>query len=182
MVGRGAGGSAQRPLTRRWNVVPPLELQTPPDRFYGGRPRASGVSDLTLSSALHRPHHGEYCFLLLLCTSTHLSLSLPVSLSPAGRVMNACSATTWETTTTVSSPSLTCQYKYSPSRRWWVQSDCLSRRWEVKDRMFLTTPVHLFSHHPQSSHSFTFIKVCFYTLIMMIIFDDDSRLNLYKVY
>ena len=83
--------------------------------------------------------------------------------------MNACSATTCETTTTVSSPSLTCQYKYSPSRRWWVQSDCLSRRWEVKDRMFLTTPVHLFSHHPQSSHNFTFIDVCFLTVIMFIL-------------
>lgn len=39
---------------------PPLELQTPPDRFYGGRPRASGVRDVTVGSALHSPDDGEY--------------------------------------------------------------------------------------------------------------------------
>lgn len=36
------------------------ELQTPPDRFYGGRPRARGVSDVTVSAAVHRPLCGEY--------------------------------------------------------------------------------------------------------------------------
>lgn len=84
------------------------------------------------SSSLSQPW---WVLLILLCTSTHLSLSLSLSLflplflslslSPAGRVMSACRMTTWETTTTVSSPSLTCQYKYSPFHPWWVQCICV---------------------------------------------------------
>ena len=126
------------PLTQRWNFgPPPPELQTPTDRFYGGRPRASCVCDLTVSSTLHCPNPGEYSspfsapphtpvsFSLSLSPSLSLSFSLCLALSPAGRVMSACKVITWETTTTVSSPSLTCQYKYSPFRLWWVQYICV---------------------------------------------------------
>lgn len=130
-VGR-ASDFPQWPLTQRWNFGPPPELQTPTDRFYGGRPWASCVCDVTVSSTLHRPNPGEYSSSSSAPPHTPLSLFLSlsvflsVSLSPpAGRVMSACRVTTWETTTIVSSPSLTCQYKYSPFHLWWVQYVCV---------------------------------------------------------
>lgn len=77
-VGR-ASDFPQWPLTQRWNFGPPPELQTPTDRFYGGRPWASCVCDVTVSSTLHRPNPGEYSSSSSAPPHTPLSLFLSLS-------------------------------------------------------------------------------------------------------